>query len=232
MLVTAGAAVTAVVRAAPFSNAASCPEPPALPSGFAGRIDNPYFPLAPGTIFVYRGRVDGKPARDVVSVTGRTKRIAGVETRVVRDRVFVRGELVEDTRDWFAQDEHGDVWYFGEDTRELEHGHVVSTEGSWEAGVDNARAGIFMPAKPAVGQVFKQEDARNVAEDCAKIVGLSASVRSPYVSSSRALKTKEFSLLERGVVDNKYYVRGIGLVREQTIRGGDDVLSLVAVRKP
>jgi hypothetical protein len=108
----------------------------------------------------------------------------------------------------------------------------VSTEGSWEAGVDGARAGIFMSAQPMVGQVYKQEDAKNVAEDCSKIVDLNASVRTPFVSSNEALKTEEYSLLEPDVLDNKYYVKDIGLVREQTIQGGSDTLSLVSVTSP
>ena len=108
---------------------------------------------------------------------------------------------------------------------------MVSTEGSWEAGVNNARAGIFMPATPIVGQIFKQEDAHKVAEDCTKIVDLHAAVQTPYVTSSDALKTEEFSLLEPGVLDNKYYVRGIGLVAERTIQGGTDFLDLVTVKR-
>jgi hypothetical protein len=152
-----------------------------------------------------------------------------VTTTVVHDQAFIKGELVEDTLDWYAQDAAGNVWYFGEDTKELEDGVVVSTEGSWEAGVDNARAGIFMPAQPTVGQVFKQEDAKNVAEDCSRIVDLNASVRTQFVSSDEALKTEEYSLLEPDVLDNKYYVKDIGLVREETIQGGNDALSLVSV---
>jgi hypothetical protein len=95
--------------------------------------------------------------------------------------------------------------------------------------VHGARAGIFMPAHPRVGQFFKQEDARNVAEDCTRIVDLNASVQTPYVSSNQALKTEEFSLLEPGVLDNKFYIRDIGLVKEQTVQGGNDVLKLVSV---
>jgi hypothetical protein len=120
----------------------------------------------------------------VLAVTDGTKVILGVATTVVHDQVFVKGKLVEDTLDWYAQDATGNVWYLGEDTTELENGQVVSTEGSWEAGVDNARAGIFMPADPRVGQVFKQEDAKNVAEDCTSIADLNASVKTPFVSSN------------------------------------------------
>jgi hypothetical protein len=128
-----------------------------------------------------------------------------------------------------AQDANGNVWYFGEDTKELDHGTVISTEGSWEAGVNKANAGIFMPAHPAVGDFFKQEDAKNVAEDCTRIVDLNASVSTPFVNSNEALKTEEFSLLEPGVLDSKFYVKGIGNVKEQTVQGGDDVLNLVSV---
>ena len=225
-------AVIAVVAtlgdASPGSSAPSCPKPPRLPASFVSQIDNQYLPLKPGAVLTYKGKIDGKSATDVFTVTNQKKEILGTLTTVIHDQVFVKGELVEDTFDWFAQDAAGNVWYFGEDTKELENGQVVSTEGSWEAGVDNARAGIFMPADPQVGQVFKQEDARNVAEDCTKIVDLHASVKTPFVSSDDALKTEEFSLLEPGVLDNKYYVPGIGLVREQTIVGGSDFLELTS----
>jgi hypothetical protein len=210
------------------SSAPSCPRPPKLPESFVPQVTNRYLPLTPGTTLTYKGKLDGQPATDVFTVTGRTATILGVATTVVHDQVFIKGELVEDTEDWFAQDADDNVWYFGEDTKELDNGEVVSTEGSWEAGVSNARAGIFMPASPSVGQVFKQEDARNVAEDCTKIVDLHASVKTQFVTSNDALKTEEFSLLEPGVLDNKYYVRDVGLVREETIQGGSDVLELVS----
>jgi hypothetical protein len=233
MAVIALAVLAAVlVLAAPASGAPSCPKPPALPADFVGQVTNPYLPLTPGSTLSYRGKLDGKSATDVFSVTNQTKVILGVTTTVVHDQVFIKGELVEDTFDWFAQDTEGNVWYFGEDTKELENGQVVSTEGSWEAGVNRARAGIFMPAVPQVGQVFKQEDAKNVAEDCSRIVDLSASVKTPFVSSNEALKTEEFSLLEPDVLDNEYYVRNIGLVRELTVQGGSDFLELVSVTGP
>jgi hypothetical protein len=228
--VASAAALAALcAMAAPVWSAPSCPKPPALPANFVGQIDNPYLPLTPGTTLTYKGKLDGEPATDLFTVTNSTKLILGVTTTVVRDQVYIKGELREDTQDWFAQDSEGNVWYFGEDTKELEDGQVVSTEGSWEAGVDNARGGIFMPAEPRVGQVFKQEDAKNVAEDCSRIVDLNASVKTPFVSSNDALKTEEFSLLEPEVLDNKYYVRDIGLVREQTVQGGSDFLSLISV---
>src|SRR5262245_26077858 len=213
-VVVLAAAVLAAAPGFSASTAQSCPKSPALPAAWASQIDNPYLPLAPGTTWTYKGKLEGVPSTDVFTVTSQKKVILGVATTVIHDQVFQRGDLVEDTFDWFAQEASGTVWYFGEDTKELDHGTVVTTEGSWEAGVNNARAGIFMPATPAVGQVFMQEDAKNVAEDCTKIADLHASVRTPNVTTSDALKTQEFSLLEPGVLDNKYYVRGVGLVAE------------------
>jgi hypothetical protein len=222
-----------VVATVPASSAPpgsqSCPKPPALPNQWASQIDNPYLPLEPGTTLTYRGKVEGKNVTDVFAITNQTKLIEGVNARVIHDQVFRGGNLVEDTFDWFAQDADGNVWYFGEDTKELDHGTVISTEGSWEAGVNKANAGIFMPAHPAVGDFFKQEDAKNVAEDCTRIVSLNASVTTPFVSSDNALKSEEFSLLEPGVLDNKYYVKGIGNVAERTVQGGSDTLDLVSV---
>jgi hypothetical protein len=217
--------------AAPTAAAPTCPAPPPLPARFVRTVDNPYFPLAPGTTYTFHGKLDGEPTIDAVTVTHEVKRILGVRTTVVRDRVFIKGDLVEDTRDWYAQDARGNVWYFGEDTKELDHGTVTTTAGSWQAGTNGARPGIFMPATPRVGQVFKQEDAPGVAEDCTRIADLTASVKSPFVRSEHALKTEEFSLLEPGVLDNKYYVRRVGVVREQTVVGGDEVLWLVNVKR-
>jgi hypothetical protein len=229
LLVAVSAFATALALSGPARSAPSCPKPPKLPGEFVGQVTNRYFPLQPGTTLTYKGKLDGKSATDVFTVTDQAKEILGVTTTVVHDQAFIKGELVEDTLDWYAQDAAGNVWYFGEDTKELEDGVVVSTEGSWEAGVDNAIAGIFMPVQPTVGEVFKQEDAKNVAEDCTRIVDLNASVRTQFVSSDEALKTEEYSLLEPDVLDNKYYVKDIGLLREQTIQGGNDTLSLVSV---
>jgi hypothetical protein len=227
--VIAVAVVTTVPASSAPPGSGSCPKPPALPSQWVAQIDNPYVPLSPGTTLTYRGKVDGKNVIDVFAITDQTTLIEGVNARVIHDQVFRGGNLVEDTFDWFAQDAAGNVWYFGEDTKELDHGTVVSTEGSWQAGVNKANAGIFMPAHPQVGDFFKQEDAKNVAEDCTRIVDLNAFVSTPYVTSNDALKTEEFSLLEPGVLDNKYYVKGIGNVAERTVQGGSDTLDLVSV---
>jgi hypothetical protein len=198
---------------------------------FGPHVTNPWFPLPVGRTLVYRGEKDGKPSRDVVHVTRTTKTIAGARCVAISDRLYSRGHLIERTTDWYTQDARGNVWYYGEDTAELDvHGRVTSREGTWQAGRDGAKPGIFMPAHPAVGQAFRQEYYKGHAEDRFEILSLHATARSSYVTSSRAMLTKETTPLEPGVVDHKYYVRGVGTVREVTIKGGHELNVLVSVR--
>jgi hypothetical protein len=159
----------------------------------------------------------------------------------VRDELFVRetgtvpfgDSPKERTTDWYAQDREGNVWYLGETTAELDRsGHVTSREGTWLAGRGSAQPGIYMPAQPAIGQSGRQEFLKGHAEDHFRVVNLAASVTSPYVSSKHALLTEEWTPLEPGVLDHKLYVRGIGTVREQTVKGGSERNVLVSVRRP
>src|SRR5262249_54679854 len=201
-------------------------------SGFSAHVDNPWFPLRPGTTYVYRGVKDGQPSRDVVTVKHGQKTITGVPCVVVSDRLYIRGRLEERTTDWYSQDKAGNVWYFGEDTAELDkQGHVKSTEGTWQAGRNGAKAGIYMPAHPKVGQSGRQEYYKSHAEDHFQVVSLHAHAKSPYITTKSALLTKEWTPLEPGVIDHKYYVRGIGTVLEQTVKGGDERNTLVSVRR-
>ena len=198
---------------------------PVPPSGaaFVRTVDNPWFPLRPGATFVYRGLKDGEPTRDVVRVTRATRLIDGVRCTAVTDRLYAAGHLAERTTDWYAQDLRGTVWYFGEDTAEFDAaGKVTSREGSWLSGVNGARAGVFMPAHPRVGQVFRQEYLKGHAEDRFRVLDLHASAHTPAVDSKSGLLTREWTPLEPGVVDHKLYVRGVGLVDERTVRGGDE----------
>jgi hypothetical protein len=213
-----------------FAPAAS-PAPAVHPSAFVARVDNAWFPLIPGTVYVYRGVKDGRPSRDVVMVTRGTRTIEGVKTTSVRDDLYVEGRLAERTTDWYAQDRDGNVWYVGEATRELDrHGRTTSTEGSWQTGVHGAQAGVFMPAKPAVGQSFRQEYLKGHAEDHFAVAAFDAHVRVPWGRSDHALRTREWTPLEPGVIDAKYYVRGIGTVLEQTVKGGNERNELVSFK--
>jgi hypothetical protein len=202
------------------------------PAGFSARVDNPWYPLNPGSVYVYRGVKDGEPSREVMTVTHRTRVIAGAPCVVVQDLLYLRGRLEERTIDWYTQDAKGNVWYFGERTAELDKsGKVKSTAGSWTAGVDGARAGIFMFAHPTPGRWARQEYYKGQAEDHFKVVSLRVGVRVPYISTSRAMLTKEWTPLEPGVIDHKYYVRGIGTVLEQTAKGPLERNELVSFRK-
>ena len=198
------------------------------PAHFVGHVDNPWFPLRPGTTYVYRGAQEGDPVRDTVRVLRSTRRIQGVRCTAVRDQVFVKGRLAERTTDYYAQDDRGTVWYFGEQTAELDaHGKVTSTEGSWLAGVHGAKPGLFMPAHPRLGQSGRQEYYKGHAEDRFKVIGLfnTVSPRGP----ANTLLTEETTPLEPGTVDHKFYVLGIGNVLEQTERGGNERNELVSV---
>jgi len=199
---------------------AAAKEIPTFPGAgnFVAQITNPYMNFAPGRIFVYRTETSAGTEIDTVEVTGEIKMIIGVATTVVHDRVYLNGTLSEDTFDWMAQDTEGNVWYFGEDTKEYENGQVVSTAGSWEAGV-SGEPGILMLAEPEVGLRYKQEDSPDNAEDMAKIVSLCAPVEVPYGDFECALVIAEWSLVESGPRDAKYYVSGVGDVLELGQRG-------------
>jgi hypothetical protein len=198
------------------------------PARFGPRVSNPWFPLRVGTTDLYTGVKDGAPTVDVVTVTRRTRVVDRVRTRVVADRLFANGRLIERTSDYYAQDACENVWYFGEDTAELDaHGHVVDTSGSFHAGIDGAQPGVFMPARPRVGQRFRQEWYEGEAEDTFVVRDLSAPVTVPAGHFRHALRTEESTVLEPGVRDVKFYVRGIGDVSEAAVRGPKERLELV-----
>ena len=216
-----------LVTAAPAA-AATLPTRP----GFHARVTNAWFPLAPGMRWVYRGVDSGRPARDVVRVTNRVEIVDGMPCAVVSDRLFIRGRLAERTTDWYTQDPRGRVHYAGEATAELDrNGHVTNTDGSWRAGVHGARAGVFMPRRPKVGQRFQQEHAKGIAEDRFSVTSLHASATTPFATfSGNLLQTRETTPLEPGTVDRKLYVQGIGQVAEDTLKGGNDRLRLASFR--
>ena len=189
--------------------------------GWSDTIDNAYFPLLVGSTYVYTGVKDGEPQVDRVIVTDVTKQILGVTTTAVLDRVFINGELAEKTYDFYAQDATSNVWYFGENSQEIEDGKVVSREGSWEAGVNGATAGIFMKAHPAVGDGYFQENAVGVAQDHADVLGFDAHVKTGFASFNNCLHTNETSPLEPDVLEEKFYAAGIGEVKEQSVTEGE-----------
>jgi hypothetical protein len=197
------------------------------PAEFVDTIDNPHLPYQPGDTWRYEGRTDEGTEVVTVTVTGEQKRILGVPVVVVRDTVSLGGEVIEDTYDWFAQDRTGNVWYFGEDTREIENGEVLSTEGSWEAGVDGAEAGIVMPADPEPGPPYRQEYYKGEAEDMGQVLAAGVTVRIGLGTFDDVVRTRDWTPLEPDVVEHKFYAPGVGLVLEQQVRGGREQVELV-----
>ena len=202
------------------------------PRRFSARVTNSWYPLLPGSVYVYRGVKDGEPSREVMTVTHRTRTIDGAGCVVVSDLLYLRSRLEERTTDYYTQDSQGRVWYFGENTAELDkQGHVKNTGGSWLAGVHGAKPGIFMFTHPAPGHSARQEYYKGEAEDHFQVLRLDAAVKVPFIATKRALLTKEWTPLEPGVIDHKYYARGIGTVLERTAKGPLERNELVSFRR-
>ena len=221
------------------TDTAAPPRPPELPRGaervaldpadFVQRVDNSYWPMTPGTVWIYReAEGDGEEQRVEVRVTHRRKRVLGIDATVVHDVVSKNGEVKEDTFDWYAQDRWGNVWYLGERTTEYRKGGA-STEGSWEAGVDGAEPGVILPGRPRVGMAYRQEYYAGEAEDAGEILSLDGRVDVPYGSFDHVLVTKDFTPLEPDVIERKFYATGVGPILEATVSGGSARAELLRV---
>ena len=203
------------------------------PAQFTADIDNRYWPMTPGTRWTYR-EIDeeGAEVQVVVTVTTETRQIAnGVTARVVRDTVSSDGELLEDTFDWYAQDAAGNVWYLGEETAEFENGEVSSTEGSFEAGVDGALAGIIMPADPRDGMRYRQEYYEGEAEDNGEILSTDEQADVPFGHFDNVLLTKDTISIEPDVLEYKLYAPDVGPVLVFGVSGGGGREELISVEE-
>ncbi|HEY9251633.1 MAG TPA: hypothetical protein VIP06_03160 [Nocardioides sp.] len=203
------------------------------PAEFTAEVTNPWFPLDPGTRWTYRETTeDGEIVEVVVTATSMTREIAnGVTARVVRDTVTLDGEIIEDTLDWYAQDQAGTVWYLGEDTAEFEDGTITTREGSFEAGVDAAQPGVIMPATPEVGMTYRQEYYAGEAEDNGKVLDLGQRATVAAGEYDDLVKTADTTPLEPDVLEHKYYARDVGLVLtiDKEAGGREELLSVTHV---
>lgn len=199
------------------------------PTNFVASVDNPFFPLSPGSKFTYERQTEEGLEHNEVVVLEETKEILGVNTTAVQDTVWLDGEVSEDTTDWYAQDKDGNVWYFGEDTKEYSNGDVSSTAGTWMAGVDGSMPGIIMPANPQIGVEYRQEYYAGEAEDMAKVVSLNESVSVPYGSFEGCLRTEEWTPLEPGVLEAKIYCPGVGNVQTISLNPTEEPQNLISV---
>jgi hypothetical protein len=201
------------------------------PSRFTTRIDNPYWPMRPGSHWVYREVEDGQAQRVDVTVAHRTKAVGGVTARVVHDQVTRRGQVLEDTYDWYSQDASGNIWYLGEDTKEYENGKLKTTEGSWAYGSNGAQAGVVVPAEPKQGLHYREEYYAGHAEDAAEVLKVGSQVQVPYGRFRDAMLTRNFSSLEPAVEEMKVYARGVGPVLELLVSGGSGRTELLSFER-
>jgi hypothetical protein len=225
--------------------AAGAPRPPAPkpgglkpplpafdPAGFAAMVDNPYFPLRPGTVRIYETRGGRAPDTDTVVVTRERRVILGVTTLGVRARSFRGGKLAAERRDWYAQDRKGSVWILARESRLLRDSLPADTTGSWEAGRDSACAGIVMPAVPDVGMDYRRAYRRGVVEDLAEVLNLDAKVLAMDETFTACVETEEWSALGHGPREQKVYAPGLGLVSRRTVTGMGEWTKLVKVIAP
>jgi hypothetical protein len=223
-------AIASVLAAAPPSGQKAAPLNPPIPlfdpAGCTSVVDNPYFPLRPGTVLVYETRAGKTVEMDTVVVMHETRVVLGVTAVVARDRTYRGGKLVEESFDWYAQDRKGNVWSLGEDTKDLRDGEVVSTAGAWEAGKDSACAGIVMPAITEVGMRYRKAYRRGRVEDLAEVRSLEAKATVLDDTFTACVETEDWSPLERGVRERHVYAPGLGLVLRQTL-GGAERMKLV-----
>jgi hypothetical protein len=199
------------------------------PTNFQSIVDNPYFPLVPGTILKYVETEGGETSEIEVTVTSETKIIMGVKCMVVHYVLTTKRGVKEDTYDWYAQDKDGTVWYFGELTKEFKRGGRVGTEGSWEAGVRGAQPGIIMPGDPHPSKPYRQEYMPGKAEDMAQIIATNEAVTVPAGTFTTCVKTRDWSMLESGN-EYKWYAKGVGVVRTQS--SGGEVATLMSIKRP
>jgi len=205
--------------------------PRIVPSEFTTRITNRYWPLMPGTHWVFAGTKDGAPQRVDVTVTRQSKAVLGVRCVVVSDVVTSNHTLVEKTTDWYAQDRKGNIWYFGEDTKEYANGVVTSTHGTWEAGVDNAKPGIVVLGQPRPGGFYRQEYRPGQAEDKARVISMRATERVPASTYRNVLLTKDIDPLNPDKIEHKWYAPGVGPIHVLRIGSAHhEEIKLVSMR--
>lgn len=198
------------------------------PVDFSSRVNNPFFPLIPGLLFTLERTNDAGTVSVTGEVLAETEVVMGVECVAVSEKVFLDGQVLEENRDWYAQDSLGNVWHFGRAVEKYEGAEVVSTAGSWRAGVDGALPGVIMKPDPQVGDVYVQRYSNGEAEDRAEVLALDATVEVPYGTFTDVLRIKEWTPLEPGVATEHYYVKDLGQVLVEQVEGGTASEKLVS----
>lgn len=203
------------------------------PANFVESIDNPYYPREVGMRWVYEGQTMEGLERVEIEILSETREVMGVQTTIMRDTVYIDGEIVEDTYDWFAQDIDGNVWYFGEEVSDYENGQLISTAGSWEAGVDGALPGIVMFGDPSshLGETYLQEYYVGEAEDTAQLLSITGIVEIPFGEFEDILLTYDYTPLDFEAHEIKYFAEDIGEIKSIDLVTGD-VVTLIEFSQP
>jgi len=193
-------------------------------------ITHPYFPATAGKKYIYEGQTEAGAARIEEQRLSTTKTILGITCITVNFKEYLDGKLIEEAWDWYAQDNDGNVWYFGEDVDNYNtDGTLKDHGGSWEAGVDGAQPGTIMPANPQTGIKYREEYYFNHAEDEAEIIESGLTVTIPLGTYTNCIKTKNWTDLEPDVTEYKYYAPGVGLVKEENV-ADKEVITLIAIQ--
>lgn len=200
------------------------------PNNFGLKIDNKYFSLIPGKKYIYEKDTEDGKERIEVEVTNEKRKVMGVEVTTVRDRVYLNNLLIEDTKDWYAQDREGNVWYFGEMVDNYENGVLKDHVGSWEAGVNEAKPGIIMKANPVVGDQYFQEYYKGEAEDMGEVVAINQNINLPIGNFNDCIQTRDWSRIDPNLNEYKYYCDQIGFMGlERPVDGNESGTKLVEI---
>ncbi len=204
------------------------------PADFVAGINNPYLPFIPGSKWVYAATLpDGTVERNEITVLQETRVVNGVSAVVVNDLVYVDGQIVEETYDWYAQDQKGSVWYLGEEVDNYENGVLVDHAGSWEWGKDGALPGVIMWADPSahMNEEYYQEFYAGEAEDKGQVLSTNEKVTIPFGSFENVVKTYDFSTIDPELQERKFYAKGVGFIKESNVKTGEEVM-LIEFIKP
>ncbi|MDZ4747555.1 MAG: hypothetical protein SH808_03655 [Saprospiraceae bacterium] len=187
-------------------------------------ISNPYFPVAEGLVYSYEGQTpDGLETIEEQRLNI-TRTVQGIECLVVNFKAYLNGHLIEEADDWYAQDKDGHVWYFGEDVNNYNpDGTIKDHSGSWEAGIDGAKAGIIMQANPLIGTTYREEYYFNEAEDEAEIMATDLNITIPFGAFTDCLQSRNFTAIEPDLHEHKFYAPGIGLIKEINLADNSEI---------
>ena len=225
---------TVTVQATPTPTAVPTIEiyaPAIAQANFVKTVNNPYYPLKPGRTFTYTGKNEKLSVRKEIVVSKKTRVVMGVTCIEVVDSVWVAGKLAQKTLEWYAQDKEGNVWYFGADAKQYKSGKITGSAGSWQAGVNGAQPGIIMRAKPTLGDNYRQNYLKGTVEDMGYVVSLDGALKVPYHAYKNLLITLQWSNLTPGIIENRYYAKGVGFVYSEMVKGGTGELKLAKIKK-